>query len=400
MADEIRDTDTKTVIYCKTQRETENLAKRLAHLLQGDDIPVSYYHGGLDATSRLQTQEAFTNQGRGVMIATIAFGMGIDIPDIHLLIHYGISRDIESYYQEIGRSGRDGGAGECIAFYGRGDFSLNRRFAMKINNTEHRERQLEACVTLERLIRNPECRMQNLIAYFGEDVGKPCDRCDRCEEPVVQTKPPTQISPITSYLALSALIGLEYGCGLNTLTGILNGSKSKKMNSRMRLLKEYGSLLRTTQPVIRAKLDDLLYEGFLQQQNTGKDGFTFINISMSGREWLKQYSRTIHLVLTTLDTSRFSEYCRRYIRHQKTLRKTNKPISTSTPVTKSTLHEWRRDIARKLSVPAFYVVSNETLGLLDTIRPKTVADLLSVKGIGPKKIRDYGEDLLKILQKM
>lgn len=327
IAEEIETTETKTVIYVKTRDATIKLAKALQSRVSAE-YPVSYYHGGMEGGARLQTQTAFSHQPQGVMVATIAFGMGIDIPDIHLIIHYGVSRDIESYYQEIGRAGRDGGAAECIAFYNRADFALNRRFASDIRDVEHRQRQLDACMNLERLIRGRGCRMLALMAYFGETPenggkGKRCERCERCErcdncERHSESSEHQESSahqggvlsdasdpPLTSdvwltYQTLSFLQGLGYGCGITKLAGVLTGGRAKSITFHMRNRPEYGCVRNTTQKDLRPRLETIQDAGHLQCSSMGSSGMTFLVVSPQGRKWITEMGPRIQAAFDTL----------------------------------------------------------------------------------------------------
>lgn len=168
----------KTIIYCKTQKDTEKVSSHL----RGMKIKAGYYHAGMDVSERTQMQDLFTKGEIAVMAATIAFGMGIDISDIETIIHFGLPKDMESYCQEIGRAARKPGMnGNCYIFWGKSDFVLNNIFLKNIGNDQLRIKQKKQMRAMENFVNeNRVCRMQMIGHYFGHHDIKECSKCDNC----------------------------------------------------------------------------------------------------------------------------------------------------------------------------------------------------------------------------
>ena len=395
--DEIRECDGKTLIYCKTQAGTQKIAEGL----QSQGISAVYYHGGLDSGKRKYIQNGYKQNPKGVMVATIAFGMGIDIPDIHLIIHYGISRDIESYYQEIGRAGRDKQAASCITFYSPADFCLNRRFANQIESATHRQRQIDACVNLERLVKTRTCRMKLLTDYFGESLDRVCDRCDVCmstDNPKSEQSPTVLPGTMVTHIILSALHNLGYGCGLRTLAGILTGSKGKRINTKMRSLSEYGRLTKYTQKQVGDWIQQLHYVGYLREHSSGLEGITFLKISPQGCAWYNSFTPRINLANQVL-IKRLVPLFRikaKSVQIKKPTTQCNLTLQGNSEEYLSVLRKWRYQKAKQRSVPPYFILTNKTLELIAQAKPSDKQALLTIKGMGVKKIEQFGEELLTI----
>ena len=257
----INDCENKSIIYCKTQKETVELSDKL----NSSNIKSVYYHGGMSSKTRETSQKKFSEDKVDVIIATIAFGMGIDISNIGLIIHYGISKDIESYYQEIGRAGRDGNEAKCVLFWRKKDFTLNRHFLGDMKSEISQNEQLSKIITIEKFIFSNECRMKYILKYFGEEFEK-CNKCDNCLKNKITTKL-SSIGTYYTYVILKTYKELGYGCGSNTVESILFGSKSKKVNSKMRSLSTYGILKKKSKSDdIPNKVRKLLYENLLDEK--------------------------------------------------------------------------------------------------------------------------------------
>jgi len=169
----------KCIIYCKTKADTEHISSKLKDLGLSSD----FYHAGLPSESRDKIQNDFKSNKINVIAATIAFGMGIDIPDIHLIIHYGISKNIESYYQEVGRGGRDGKQVKCYVFWSSKDLWTNRYFIKQIENEEFRKQENIKVNHLDKYIHTRQCRMKYICKYFGDNLltKKKLDECGKCD---------------------------------------------------------------------------------------------------------------------------------------------------------------------------------------------------------------------------
>ena len=284
----------KTIIYCKTKKETETIAESITN----HGIPTKYYHGDLDANTRNNVQELFTNGDIQVITATIAFGMGIDISDIYLIIHYGISKEIESYYQEIGRAGRDGGDSFCYLFWAENDFRLNKYFVSLIKDKELKQTQSKKIRQVEDLIYTSDCRMKFILNYFGEAYDK-CNHCDNC----LKLKK-TQILPsnIYIYTILKTYIQLDHGIGINKLINILFGSNAKDITPKMKKVSTYGIYNKNTdKKYIQSIIQQLVICKLLLREETSTLFGSFYNISQTGLKYFHIHTniiiKSIHIII-------------------------------------------------------------------------------------------------------
>ena len=282
----IRKHNCKTIIYCKTKKETETIAESITN----HGIPTKYYHGDLDNKTRTKVQESFTTGVIKVITATIAFGMGIDISDIYLIIHYGISKEIESYYQEIGRAGRDGGESYCYLFWAENDFRLNKYFVSLIKDKELKQTQSKKIRQVEDLIYSSDCRMKFILNYFGEGYDK-CNNCDNCLKiNKIQILP----SNIHIYTILKTYIQLDHGIGINKLINLLFGSNAKDITDKMKKVSTYGIYNRNTdKKQIQSLIQHLVTCKLLSREETSTLFGSFYNISQTGLKYFHINSNVI-----------------------------------------------------------------------------------------------------------
>lgn len=284
----------KTIIYAKTRKDTEKIAERLNWM----NIKCHYFHAGLNNKKRLKIQEDFHNNKFKVIIATIAFGMGVDIKDIHCIIHYGISKDIESYVQEIGRGGRDGTNVYCYLYWSKKDFSTNQYFISNIKDEILREKQLQKSFSLEKFIHTSKCRMGFICTYFGCEFIK-CKKCDNCNKTMVDSsimdflvsnngvrKKEIFVTNEEKRFILQVYRELNYGLGLTMLTLILYGSKSKKINQKLKNLESYGKMKYCKQNEIKDKIKKILYNDYLKICNIDNGKAHYYKLSKKGTNFI------------------------------------------------------------------------------------------------------------------
>ena len=283
----------KTIIYCKTKKETETICETLKR----KGVLVEYYHGDLDTDQRTAVQTKFTNGEVEVMTATIAFGMGIDISNIYLIIHYGISKDIESYYQEIGRAGRDGHDSYCYLFWSENDFRLNKYFVKQISDPDLKKSQSNKIKQVENLVYSKQCRMKFILNYFGEEYDQ-CNQCDNCKK---YYSPIILPNKIYIYTILKTFKELDHGIGITKLINILFGSRAKDISPNMKKISTYGIYNRNTdKKYIMSIIYELLENRLLTKQNLSELMGSFYNISSDGSSFYsknkKIYENAIHIL--------------------------------------------------------------------------------------------------------
>ena len=271
------------IIYCKTRDDTDRITK----IVNKMGINCLAYHAGLSNDEREEAQKQFTEGDLKIIVATVAFGMGIDISNIRLIIHYGCPKNLESYYQEIGRAGRDGKQSECHLFYSNKDFIQNKFFLADIKNEKYHKYQEEQIQNIEKFIYTNDCRRILLLKSFDEDfTATNCKNCDNCK-----FKKNTEKIDLTiaCYQLLTLSNVLDGKCGGTLLINILRGSNSKNVTDYIKKNNLYGAGKHESVAWWKAVIRILINNDYLQQVQFGKFGST-LKCSTKGAKWIKNVS--------------------------------------------------------------------------------------------------------------
>ncbi|WP_019182346.1 RQC domain-containing protein, partial [Microbacterium yannicii] len=368
------------IVYALSRKSVEQTAE----FLSGQDIDALPYHAGLPAETRAANQSRFLREDGVVMVATIAFGMGIDKPDVRFVAHIDLPKSVEGYYQETGRAGRDGEPSVAWMAYGLGDVVQQRRMidqspgdrAFKMRLGQHLDAMLALCETVA-------CRRQNLLGYFGEQSA-PCGNCDTCLE-----SPETWDGLVPAQKLLSTIVRLQrernQAFGAGHLIDILRGSSTERVRQQGHdTLSTFGLGADMSEQDWRSVIRQLLARGILVAR--GEYGTLALGEPAGG------VLRGEAPVPLRRDVMGRSGGVAR-------VRKTTAPetLSTGDVGLFEALRAWRADVAKELGVPAYIVFGDATLRALAERRPASLADLDGVTGIGAKKREAYGEAVLQVV---
>ena len=363
------------IVYCFSRKDTEELAARLT----GHGHPAVAYHAGLDADTRRLTQERFIDGEVPIVAATIAFGMGIDKPDIRLVIHYTLPKSIESYYQETGRAGRDGLPGDCVLFFNEGDRAKQEYFIQAMNGDARAvaEMQLQQMVDYCRLT---TCRRRYLLQYFGDTLDdSSCGGCDVC---LAQRQ--TVDVTVVAQKVLSAVIRTGERFGIAHVGNVLLGKNLQRVRELEHdKLSVFGIVEDYDLKGLRRIADGLVERGLLDRA----DGqYPTISVTDAGREWLRgRQSLTLQLRVDESGSKRER-------RRERTTAGSGSLDYDAGLFEK--LRALRRRLADEQGVPAFVIFSDATLRGLASEKPTYPQDMLHVSGVGPAKLERYGEEFL------
>ena len=272
------DSDDKIIIYCKTKDETDNFVLKLEEF----GIKSKSYHAGKSNEKRNKIQKKFMKGKINIIIATIAFGMGIDLPNIRLIINYGISKDMESFYQEIGRAGRDGRTSNIYVYWSNNDFNINKSFLNNIKDLDFQKRQMERILEMEKFVNSNTCRMKYITKYFGEDMDD-CGHCDNC---LSNKKEEKQDITKECYYILKLIKNLKNNFGTTMLCDILAGSTSKKINSIIKNMSTFGKLSSTKKDTIKEIIRYLIVNEYLMEVKIENSFGSVIKLNTKGQEWI------------------------------------------------------------------------------------------------------------------
>ncbi|MEO8802947.1 MAG: DNA helicase RecQ [Rudaea sp.] len=370
------------IVYCMSRRKVEETAD----WLNEHDIRALPYHAGMDASARSTNQQRFLREDGIVMTATIAFGMGIDKPDVRFVAHLDLPKSLEGYYQETGRAGRDGIPAEAWMCYGLGDVVALGRFIAQSESGEERKRversKLDALLAYAETIR---CRRQRLLAYFGETFAAPCGHCDNC------LKPPESIDgSVLAQKALSCVFrsGQRYGVG--HLVNILRGEDDDRVRTLGHdSLSTFG---------IGAELDERQWRGVFRQLvamnllATDVDGYGVLRLTDASRDVLR--GETAVTLRRPADRSERRAQ-RRSQRGER--KKQSLEIASHEEALWHALREARAELAREQGVPAYVIFHDATLLQMLRDRPRNADEFAQVSGVGAAKLTRYGETFLRVI---
>jgi RecQ family ATP-dependent DNA helicase len=276
------------IIYCLTKKETA----KVSEILKMHKISCGIYHAGIDADAKTKTHHDFIKDKIKIIAATIAFGMGINKPDVRVVIHYGAPRSIEGYYQEIGRAGRDGKKAYCYAFYNFRDFKVQEAFIANSNVESYRDNQNKLLEQMKRYMMTKQCRRQILLEYFDEETQDKCDFCDNCcgthketDAKIITTEQNVQTEAKLLIDLIESVKNKSYGIGM--YVNILRGSANKNITSVMRKNNFYGTGKHRSAVWWKEMSDNLIKQGFLQQVylKGGRFPMQVIKVTKEGLTW-------------------------------------------------------------------------------------------------------------------
>lgn len=381
--------DDSGIIYCLTKKNVEEVCFDL----RKEGFSVTRYHAGLSNEERKENQENFIYGKRQIMVATSAFGMGIDKPDVRFVIHYNMPKNMESYYQEAGRAGRDGEAAECILYYEPMDVRTNRWF---IENGEEnseldeesrkivKERDLERLKQMTFYCFTSDCLRQYILNYFGEKTTSYCGNCLNCQ---------TQFEEIDSTFEaktlLRCLASLDWNYGASTVVDIVHGGKSQKiLGKKLDQNPEYGLLKDRTVSRLRQILRELQFREYVEEKG---DQYPVICLTPEGKAFMTAEDSLI--MKLPKETEKESE-----AKEKKSKRKKGAvaaQLSEKDAELFESLRKLRREIASEEKIPPYMVFADKTLAGMCTMRPTTLDEMLEVSGVGEHKLEKYGERFLE-----
>ncbi|MBC1224727.1 DNA helicase RecQ [Nostoc sp. UCD121] len=363
----IRETEGSTIIYSLTRKKVDELTFKL----QNDKVGVLPYHAGLTDEERSSNQTRFIRDDVRVMVATVAFGMGINKPDVRLVVHFDMPRNIESYYQESGRAGRDGEPSRCTIFFSFGDV---KTIEWSIDQKTDPQEQLIAKQQLRQMIdyaEGTDCRRTIQLGYFGERFPGNCGNCDNCRHPK-----PMQDWTIEAMKFLSCVARCKERFGMLHIIDVLRGAKKDKiLQYEHDKLSTYGIGKDRTLDEWRMLGRSLLHQGLIEQTS---DGYSVLKLNAHSWEVMRK-QRTVSLAVTTV---------------QKITWEQGSEKAEVAEILLQKLRSLRKELADEQSVPPYVIFHDSTLKLMVQVQPQNLAEFAKLSGVGSHKLAQYGEKFI------
>lgn len=363
------------IIYCLSRKKVEELAE----MLQVNNIRALPYHAGMDSVTRSANQDAFLQEEIDVIVATIAFGMGIDKPDVRFVIHYDMPKSLEGYYQETGRAGRDGGEGQCITFYAAKDLQKMEKF-MQGKPIAEQEIGRQLLIETASYAESSVCRRKTLLHYFGEEYqADNCGNCDNCLNPKKQVEAKEELQAV-----IEAVAALKEKFKAEHIIDVLLGHDNADIKSyRQDELDVFGSLDGSDERTLNAVIRQAIIAGYLVRDI---ENYGLIKITPKGHSFLNH-----PVSFKIVEDNDFSED------DEEVIVKGGASCAVD-PELYSILKDLRKKMAKKLELPPYVIFQDPSLEAMATTYPITMEELQNITGVGTGKAKRYGAEFLKVIK--